>query len=129
MSSQPGRLAESHETLWMLVVSPTIWAVHLLLCYATAAIWCGMIVGPHGSLSTARLAIVVYTAAALGIIAIVGTIGFRRHRLGSARLPHDDDSPEDRHRFIGFSTFLLSALSGVAVLYAALTIVFIEGCQ
>jgi hypothetical protein len=59
----------------------------------------------------------------------VGGIGFRRHRLGSAELPHDDDSPEDRHRFLGFSTFLLSALSAVAVVYSALAAVFIETCQ
>jgi len=48
--------------------------------------------------------------------------------LGSATLPHDDDTPEDRHRFLGFATLLLSALSAVAVLYAGLVAVFIRSC-
>ena len=34
------RVAERNESLWMLVVSPTIWAVHFGLCYITAAVWC-----------------------------------------------------------------------------------------
>ena len=37
---------------------------------------------------------------------------------GNATLPHDDDTPEDRHRFLGFAALLLSALSAVAVIYA-----------
>lgn len=123
------RTAEHRDSLWWLVASPTIWAAHFLLCYITAAIWCGMIVGPSGPLSTARTLIVVYTVVALAGIAFVGTVGFRRHRLGASELPHDDDTPEDRHRFLGFSTFLLSGLSAIAVIYAALTVVFIQGCQ
>ena len=50
-------------------------------------------------------------------------------RLGAAELPHDDDTPEDRHRFIGFSTFLLSGLSAVAVVYTGLAALLIETCQ
>lgn len=129
MAGDSNRTAEDRESLWWLTASPTIWAAHLLLCYITAAIWCGMIAGPYSPLSTARTLIFVYTALALAGIALVGTIGFRRHRLGASNLPHDDDTPEDRHRFLGFSTFLLSGLSAVAVIYAALAAVFIEGCQ
>lgn len=129
MTGNSKQTAEARDSLWWLVASPTIWAAHLMFCYITAAIWCGMIVGPYGPLSTARTLIFVYTALALAGIAIVGTIGFRRHRLGASALPHDDDTPEDRHRFLGFSTFLLSGLSAVAVIYAALAAVFIEGCQ
>ena len=61
-------------------------------------------------------------------IGIVGWRGFRRHRLGTASPPHDADTPADRHRFLGFATLLLSALSAVAVLYAALVAVFIGRC-
>jgi hypothetical protein len=129
MPAPTNPVAEQHETLWILAASPTIWAVHLLLSYATAAIWCGMIAGPYGSLTTARIAIGAYTAVALAGIGVIGAVGFRRHRLGSSEPPHDADTPEDRHRFIGFSTFLLSGLSAVAVIYAALAAVFIEGCQ
>jgi hypothetical protein len=122
-------LPERRETLWMLAASPTIWALHLLASYATAAIWCGKIVGPSGSLATARVVIAAYTVVALAGIGAIGVVALRRHRFGGGQPPHDADTPEDRHRFIGYSTFLLSALSAVAVLYAALAIVFIEGCQ
>ena len=28
------------ESLWAMIVAPTIWAVHFLACYILAAIWC-----------------------------------------------------------------------------------------
>jgi hypothetical protein len=115
--------------LWLMAASPALWSLHFMLCYITAAVWCGKLAGPDASLFTARAAIAAYTVVALAAIAIIGTIGFRRHSFGSAELPHDDDSPEDRHRFLGFSTFLLSGLSAVGVVYSALAAVFIETCQ
>jgi hypothetical protein len=124
----PNRLPAANESLWFLIASPTIWAVHFLLCYLTAAIWCAKVAGPGGSLAPVRVAILFYTAAALIGVGIVGWIGYRRHGLGSADLPHDDDSPEDRHRFLGFATALLSALTGVAIVYETLAALFIDRC-
>ena len=121
-------LPEENESLWLLTASPVIWAAHLLLCYVTGAIWCAKVVGLGGSLDTTRVAIFFYTSVALVAIGIIGWIGYLRHSLGSATLPHDDDTPEDRHRFLGFATLLLSALSAVAVLYAGLVAVFIRSC-
>jgi hypothetical protein len=121
--------AEKHQSLWLLTASPVVWAAHFMLCYATASIWCAKVVGPDGSLTTVRVTIAVYTVLALGVIGIVGWIGYRRHSLGYAELPHDADTPEDRHRFLGFATLLLSALSAVAVLYAALVAVFFGTCN
>jgi hypothetical protein len=86
------------------------------------------VAGPGGSLGGVRVAIAVYTVLALGGIGVIGWRALRRHRYGTATLPHDDDSPEDRHRFLGFSALLLSGLSAVAVLYAALAAVFIGSC-
>lgn len=126
MASQ---LPEAKESLWLLTASPVIWAAHFLLCYATAAVWCAKVAGAGGSLETTRMAILVYTLIALAAIGVIGWIGYRRHRLANASVPHDDDTPEDRHRFLGFATFLLSALSGVAVIYAALVAVFIRSCH
>ena len=121
--------SEKHQSLWLLTASPTIWAAHFLLSYATSAIWCAKIVGPGGSLTTVRVAIAVYTTLALIGIGIVGRIGYRKHNFGHAELPHDADTPEDRHRFLGFATLLLSALSAVAVLFAALVAVFFGTCH
>jgi len=121
-------LSEEHESLLVMVAGPTTWAAHFLLSYATAAIWCAKVVGLGGSLATVRMAIFCYTLAALAVVGFLGWIGYRRHRLSQAALPHDEDTPEDRHRFLGFATLLLSALSAVAIVYEALVIVFIDRC-
>lgn len=121
-------LPEERETLWVLTAAPAVWAIHLLLSYMTAAVWCAKFVGPDGSLRTVRAAIASYTALALGAIALVGWRGFVRHRHGAETAPHDLDSPGDRHRFLGFATLLLAGLSAVATMYAALVAVFIGSC-
>jgi hypothetical protein len=127
LAVQP-KLHEENESLWLLLASPMIWAAHFLLCYGTAAVWCAKVAGYGGPLATTRVAIAVYTALALAAIAVIGWVGYRRHSFGSSDLPHDDDSPEDRHRFMGFATLLLACLSGVAVIYASLVAVFIDTC-
>jgi hypothetical protein len=105
------------DTLWMLTIAPAIWAAHLML------------VGPDGSLGSVRSAIAWYTAVALIGIVIIGWEGFRRHSYGTETTTHDLDSPEDRHRFLGFATLLLSGLSAVATMYVALAAVFFETCH
>ncbi len=122
-------LSERRESLWVLVASPMIWAAHFLVCYCTAAVACAKIIPPNGSLWKVRVAIAIYTGIALLGVAAVGWHGLARHRFGGSSLPHDDDSPEDRHRFLGFATMLLSGLSAVAIAYAALAALFIESCR
>jgi uncharacterized BrkB/YihY/UPF0761 family membrane protein len=120
--------SEKNQSLWLLITSPVIWAAHLMLSYVTVSIWCSKAVAPNDSFWNVRVAIVVYTIIALAIIGFTGWVGYRRHSLGFAELPHDNDTPEDRHRFLGFSTLLLSALSGVATLYAALVVIYFRSC-
>lgn len=122
-------LPEKHESLWRLVVSPTIWAAHFLLCYVTAAIWCAKYAGRFDTLGPVRWLIAGYTVAALVGIALNGVAGWRRHRHGEAMLPHDEDTPEDRHRFLGFATVLLAGLSAIAVLFAAVVTFFFHDCR
>jgi hypothetical protein len=121
-------LPEEHESLWMLTAAPVIWAVHFLASYLTGAIWCAKLVGPDGALGRVRVAIAIYTVLALIGIGITGWHAFRRHSFGTTTVPHDFDSRESRHRFLGFATLLLSALSSVATLYVALAAVFIRSC-
>jgi hypothetical protein len=73
--------------------------------------------------------ILVYSGVALVAIAIVGWWGLQRHRHGGEALAHDSDTPGDRHRFLGFATFLLAGLSAVAVLYQTLPAVFFATCR
>ena len=122
-------LPEKHESLWRLIVSPTIWAAHFLLCYISAAIWCAKFAGRFDSLGPVRWLIALYTVAALIGIGINGLDGLRRHRHGEAMLPHDEDTPEDRHRFLGFATALLAGLSAIAVLFAAVVTLFFHDCR
>ena len=129
MAAADTRVAERHESLWMLTVSPTIWAAHFSLCYITAAVWCAKAPSALAPLGGVRTAIVVYTIVALAGILLTGWLGYRAHSYGAASAPHDDDTPEDRHRFMGYATLLLSGLSAVAVIYAALVAVFVETCQ
>lgn len=128
-SSERSKSRESNQSLWLLIVSPTVWAVHFLACYITAAIWCAKVVGRDGSLGPVRVAIALYTLVALLGIGITGWRGHRRHTLGTARPPHDADTPEDRHRFLGYATLLLSSLSAVATIYSALAAVFMGSCH
>jgi hypothetical protein len=131
------------RSLWLLTAAPMIWAAHFLLCYITAAVWCAKFAGPGGPLSNVRTAVVVYTVLSLAGITVVGWEGFRRHSFslpeqspGTATpwdvrteaTTHDLDTAEDRHRFLGFATLLLSGLSAVAVLYVALAATFFETC-
>jgi hypothetical protein len=116
-------------SLWLLTIAPTIWAAHLLLSYITGAIWCAKFADPAGTLGDVKTAVAWYTAVALAGIVTVGFEGLRRHRHGTEATTHDLDSPEDRHRFLGFATLLLAGLSAVAVIYAAMATVFFETCR
>ena len=120
--------AKKQETLWLLAFSPAIWSIHFLLSYGTVSVWCAKISGRDNRIDGALLAILVYTALALAGIAIVGWLGHRRHRTGNGDLPHDDDTPEDRTRFLGFATLLLSGLSAVATIYSAFVLFFFRRC-
>ena len=117
------------DSLWLIAVSPTIWSAHFLVSYATAAVYCAKFADPDGSLNPVRVAIAVYTAVALAGIGFVGWLGWRRQRAGDMTVPHDSDTPEDRHRFLGFATLLLSGLSAVGTIYEALPAVFMETCR
>lgn len=118
------------RTLWVLPLSPFLWSVHFMLCYLTAAIWCAKSGDATASLSVVRAAIVIYTIPALVGIGVVTFIGYRWwYGHGVPTPPHDRDTPEDRHRFMGFATILLSGLSAVAVLYSAAVVLFFETCQ
>ncbi|WP_434456120.1 hypothetical protein JQR85_10765 [Stutzerimonas urumqiensis] len=115
-------------SLWLITVSPTIWAVHFLLCYVTAAIWCARVAGRNGMLGDARLLIAAYTVVALAGIVLTAWRGYRQHSYGEGSAPHNEDSSEDRYRFLGYATLLLSGLSAVATIFVALSAVFIRSC-
>ena len=98
------RVAEGRQRLWIVPGPLVVWALHFMLSYLTAALWCGKAVGRLGSLLAARQAIGVFTVVALAVILGIAWLGYRAHTAGvePSAPPHDADSPEDRHRFLGF---------------------------
>ena len=116
---------EARQTLWLLAVSPSIWAAHFLLSYVTAAVWIEKVGGRDAPLTPVRIAIALYTLIALAGIGWTLWLGYKRQAYGNQPRPNDDDTAGDRHRFLGFSTLLLSALSAVATLYSAMVAIFI----
>jgi hypothetical protein len=121
--------APKHDSLWQLAAAPLVWAAHLLLSYATAAIFCEKVAGRDGALDGARVAIAAFTAVALLAVGIIGWRAWKAERGdGGPALPHDSDSTEGRRRFMAFATLLLAGLSAVAIVYAALPALFIGSC-
>jgi hypothetical protein len=118
------------ESLWAMIVSPTIWAVHFLFCYILAAIFCAKAGTPAADLATVRLWIAAFSALALSGIAASGIQAFRLgHFMECERTPHDADTIQDRRRFLAYATLLLSGLSFVATLFVALPAVFFASCR
>ena len=120
-------LSEKKESLWTLAASPTIWALHFVVAYGIASIYCAKL--PSAPFAPARAAILILTALALGAVVFVGWRGWKRHRHGDSELPHDADTPEDRHRFLGFATVLLSGLSAIAIVFESLAVFFVGSCR
>jgi hypothetical protein len=115
--------------LWLLPLPLVIWAAHFLLSYVTAAIICAKSGSSAGAVAQAQAAIAVYTLFALSAIAVSGWRGWKWHATGDATLPHDADTPEDRTRFLGFASFLMAALSAVAVIFVALAVALVGTCR
>ena len=127
--AKPVKREGEGRQLFLLTISPLIWAAHLLLSYITAAIWCEKFVSPDGSLAAVRTAIVIYTVIGFGATLLVAWIGWRMDRLDAAAPRHDRDSARSRHGFLGFATLLLSGMSAVAILYQAMVVIFIRSCD
>jgi hypothetical protein len=117
------------DSLWMLTIAPPGGAAHPLRSDRTAAVWCAKFAPSAGSLGRVPTLVALYTVLALVAIGVVGWEGWRRHQHGTEANTHDLDTPEDRHRFLGFATLLLAGLSAVGVAYAAMAAAFFDTCR
>ncbi|CAN7397814.1 MULTISPECIES: hypothetical protein [Neorhizobium] len=117
------------ETLWTLFTAPTVWALHFLVCYATVAVFCAKGLASEISFDTVRIGLGVVTALALAMIVLSAWLAWRQWGFGSDDPPHDEATRNARTLFQGFATLLLSGLSFAAVLYMAIPMIFIAGCQ
>ena len=117
------------ESLWTLFTAPTIWALHFLVCYVTAAVFCAKAGAAPFSFGAMRLALCAVTLVALAGIVLSAYLAWRQWGFGTGDPPHDEPTRKDRLLFQGFATLLLSGLSFVAVLFVAAPLAFIEACQ
>jgi hypothetical protein len=114
------------ESLWTLFTAPVVWALHFLVCYVLAAVWCAKR-GNFG-FEVVQAGIIAATFIAAAMILISAWLAWRQWGFGTDDPPHDEPTGHDRRRFQGFATLLLSGLSLIAVLYVALPILFIRDC-
>lgn len=116
--------------IWWMTLGPTIWAAHFLVCYVGAAIFCAKWRPADGALGPVQVYILAVTLPALAGIALSAAWAWQRGGLaGDTQPPHDADTTEDRERFLGLSTLLLSGLSFVATVYTALPALLAASCR
>jgi hypothetical protein len=121
-------LPKEVESLWTLFTAPVVWALHFLLCYTVAAIFCEKPGFLGLDFDNLRLAIGLVTAAALAMIVLSALLAWRQWGFGAGDPPHDDPTRRDRLLFQGYATLLLSGLSFVAVVFTAMPALFLTEC-
>lgn len=119
------RIRSLRVTLWTLIVPPTSWAFHFLFSYLWAAVQCAKAGG------FAWYPAIYWGGTALALVVIVasGVIAFVQSRAPGDPPPHKEGTEIDRLRFLAYSTFLLSGLSFVGVVFTALPVIFIGDCR
>lgn len=124
LTGQPG------DSLKALVVAPTLWAIHLLVCYVAAAIYCAKAGAPAAGIEPVQELIWIATGVALAGILANGGWAFWSGRIWQhGPGPHAADTTFDRRRFLSYATLLLAGLSLVGVLFVAMPALFIETCR
>ncbi len=120
---------QTRDTLWTLILTPSVWAFHFLFCYVAAAYACAPNTYVFETIPGVRISIAVATVLALAIIGWAGWRAQREWRLNGGRFPHDEDSPQMRERFLEFSSLLLAGLSFVSVIFTAMPALFMVDCR
>jgi hypothetical protein len=130
VSREVRRETGSGTDLWSVIIAPSIWAIHFLVCYVGAAIYCQKL-GRDAELGDIRLLVLGATA-----VALVG-IGWSTLRLWRVRgrsltdndFEYEHDTPEERHRFLSHVALMLCVLSAVAVIYVTIPMLYLSTCR
>ena len=121
--------AEEASSLWLLVMTPTIWAAHFVTSYAATSLACVKFPGPDG---IPRLQWLVGGLTAAALLAIVW-LGWRAWRqwdyLDDGDYSHRTHSTEDRHEFLGHAAFLLAIVSFIGVAFVAMPVWLTGVCR
>ena len=123
------RSVRSHapDRLWVPLVSPIIWSSHFTISYIWAAMACGRFAPQAaGSLEAALIALTVIALVAIGVFFLRS---LRQLNYQLPDQPNDDGTPEDRNRFMAYTTLLLAGMSWIATLFVGVAATAMGGCQ
>ena len=130
VTSEVERETGAGTDLWSVIIAPTIWALHFLVCYCGAAIYCQKF-GRDAELGNIRMLVIGAT-----VVALLG-IGLSTLRLWRVRgrsltdndFEYEHDTPEERHRFLSHIALMLCVLSAVAVIYVTIPMLYLSSCR
>ncbi|APE45737.1 hypothetical protein BOO69_18780 (plasmid) [Sulfitobacter alexandrii] len=109
-----------------ITLGPLIWALHFVCCYGVVAVTCAK----GWDYGTVRAGLLIFSAGALGGIAVVGWAAWRQWDVSHTADPVNRlGRAEDRYHFLGHAAFLLSIISAIGVVFVTLPLVLIGGCQ
>jgi len=129
MSAKLRLLAQRwHVNLWSLIVAPTVWALHFLLCYVISAIHCAK-GGRLERLDDIRWSVGAATIVALAVVAVSAYVAWVHSTSEGDPPPYRESTDEDRRRFLGVAKFLLACLSFVAIVFTAIPAFVFEDCR
>ncbi|MCF6367962.1 hypothetical protein [Rhizobium halophilum] len=106
-----------------------LWAFHFVVCYVVVAIYCEKMLVWSIDFDLTRIGLGIFTLLALAMIVLSAYLASRQWGFGSREPPHSQTTDRDRWRFPGFATLLLSGLNFLTVVYVAIPLAFIAGCQ
>lgn len=121
--------SQTRDTLWTLIATPTIWALHFLFSYVFAASVCAPNEAIFQTIGEVRVAVGIATLLALLAIGLIGIRTYREWRFNGGDPPHTEDTEEERERFMEFSSVLLAGLSFIGVAFVALPVFLIADCR
>ncbi len=135
-TSKPDRreVAEEGESLLRITLAPTVWALHFVASYASAAIYCAKRASGAEDIAVLRIGIGLGTIVALATILWLGHSAWRqwlaaKERSGREMIEDLVEEGEGRHGFLGHAGLLLAIVSFVGVLYTTLPAALIGTCR
>ncbi|WP_279482857.1 hypothetical protein [Aureimonas sp. SK2] len=119
----------TRDSLITMIATPTVWALHFLFCYVTAAVVCAPNTDIFRPIGGERVAIAVATALSLLFCWFAGFRAWREWRQAGGKPPHDQPTDHDRERQMELASALLSGLSFLAIIFTALPALFLVDCR
>jgi uncharacterized membrane protein YozB (DUF420 family) len=130
VTEEARRETGSGTDLWRVILAPTVWSLHFLVCYVGAAIYCEKL-GREAALDPVRILVVLATVAGLAVVGVStrGLLRVRGRSLTDSDFDYEYNSPEERHRFLSHVALMLSALSAIGMIYVALPVFLLGSCR